>query len=609
MTSTKQIQLTVPKNYQLDTWYDDAKPDEIALVLEFASRIPKVVANDKDAITTKLLAARSDGTSATIGKILVEASQQAEVKLRSELTQMQLQLHDIQKQRDELQESNKEHEKSLLRLTEQIKAIEITHTSEKNNIEYKFHEEENTLKHSYEQKLMEGDHALQMELAKLKAYETHLEETSVLKMDALKREVTVAVTQQYENMREEFLKTRTNYEQLLQETETKVEHVCHQEKRKAEEHHFQVCEEFRTIKADLDSKLLQTMTEKCQLNEDHINITTTLKDKIATLSEKIVELQNPMGRGNAGEFDVAQTLKDIGYSVEDTSDGEKRDAGYLDLMVKMDDSCTENMRIAVEVKNKKTIKKASDDKVKKKEKDVDDDVKTFQQRAKNGIANGLFDAAVFVSIRAHTKMGAPVVLEMYEDATNRPLAPVSYIGPEKGKGAPPLTQEQLETQMYMMFCILDQCHTIRRELCNGLKDEEVGAFQTLFEEMGSFLNKTFSDLRKQEQLIQDMVANLNAIRCKCIKMFRSIYNINGKTPWLQRKLDVEWVHIYESARERAVTMKDSDVWNAVSKQKATIENTIGKEAMLQCIRAENSDMDAQNPKKKLKTDDLAKSGS
>ena len=33
-------------------------------------------------------------------------------------------------------------------------------------------------------------------------------------------------------------------------------------------------------------------------------------------------------------------------------------------------------------------------------------------------------SAEHVSIRAHTKMGAPVVLEMFEDTTNRPLSPV-----------------------------------------------------------------------------------------------------------------------------------------------------------------------------------------
>ena len=188
------------------------------------------------------------------------------------------------------------------------------------------------------------------------------------------------------------------------------------------------------------------------------------------------------------------------------------------------------MRIAIEVKNKKTIKKASDNKVKHREKDLDDDIKTFQQRARDGIKNGLFDAAMSVSIHAHTKMGAPVVLEMFEDSTDRALAPVSCIGPEKSKIVVPLSQEQLECQMHMMFCVLEQCHFIRRDLCNGLKDNEISSFQSLFDRMGEHLNNTFVDLRKQEALIHDMQTNLTGLRCRCIQMFRSVHKINGKIP-------------------------------------------------------------------------------
>ena len=73
--------------------------------------------------------------------------------------------------------------------------------------------------------------------------------------------------------------------------------------------------------------------------------------EITELRQRIAELQNPLTRGNSGEFDVAQTLQDIGFHVEDTSYGEKKDSGYLDLLVKPDISTTENMRIAIEVKN------------------------------------------------------------------------------------------------------------------------------------------------------------------------------------------------------------------------------------------------------------------
>lgn len=340
-------------------------------------------------------------------------------------------------------------------------------------------------------------------------------------------------------------------------------------------------------KVDVDSKLVDLATEKCSLAETLAHTKAAHADEVRGLAQQVTDLQNPLNRGTAGEVDVAHTLAAIGLHVEDTSVGEKKDAGYLDLLVKLDEAATDNMRIAIEVKNKKTIKKASDEKARRKDKDLDDDIKTFQLRAAHGIQHGLFDAAVFVSIRAHTKMGKPVVLEMFHDATNRPLAPVSYLGPEQSKVVVPLTQEQLETHIYMMFCVLDKCHSIKRDLCNGLQDHEIVSFQTLFDDMGGFLNKTFVDLRKQETLLHDMSANLTSIRSRCIAMFRAIHNINTHIPWLQRKITAEWLPVYDAALERAASaMTDAEVWNRVSKSKATIENTIGKDGMFLAIHDE-----------------------
>ena len=75
------------------------------------------------------------------------------------------------------------------------------------------------------------------------------------------------------------------------------------------------------------------------------------------------------------------------------------------------------------------------------------------------------------------------------------------------------------------------------------------------------------------------MANLNAIRCKCIQMFRSVHNVNGRIPWLKRKLDADWISVYNTAKERRKTMTEGEVWNATSKAKSTIEQSIGKEAM------------------------------
>lgn len=605
MTSTtKSIQLYVPKEYQLDSWFKDAKPDETALVLDLASRLPRIVGDEKNDMAAKLYAARQDGTNETIKKVLEEACYKADAKVKNELETLRNQLENTKTQRDQLIETQSKNETSLLIAEESIKTIEKNHLTDIKNIELALREEHNKIIQKYEHDLLQKDHQLQLENSRIKAYEKHIEDTSELKIDAIKREISLESAKQYQQLKEELLETKAQHDQLEQNLSQQILSARQEEKTQAYLREQKLAEQYnasyellRTSKLETDSKLLQTQTENCQVSKELTTLSMKHSQEIVVLKDKITELQNPMGRGNAGEFDVAQTLKDIGYHVDDTSDGEKKEAGYLDLLVRCDNTTVENMRIAIEVKNKKTIKKASDEKVKRKDKDIDDDIRTFQQRAKDGIKNGLFDAAMFVSIRAHTKMGAPVVLEMFEDTTNRPLAPVCYIGPEKGKVVLPLTQEQLETQMYMMFCVLDQSHNIRRDLCNGLKDEEITSFQSLFEDMGSYLNKTFTDLRKQEHLIHDMNTNLTDIRMKCIHMFRSIYSINKAIPWLQRNINGDWVESFETAKDRALTMNDADVWNKMSKQKATIENTIGKDAMLRAIRAENTKEEQQHTKK------------
>ena len=404
-------------------------------------------------------------------------------------------------------------------------------------------------------------------------------------------------------MKVNFEKLKDTTNQLVSDARQEEINKASQRERDLKDTNNSSYDNLNSSKIEIESKLMEAVLLKSELSTKLSEQEIKHCKQIHDLNNKISELQNPLNRGSVGEFDVAQTLRDIGFHVEDTSQGARKDAGYLDLLVKADESSSDNMRIAVEVKNKKTIKKASDEKVNKKDKDLDDDIRTFQIRAQYGIEHNLFDAAVFVSIRAHTKMGAPVFLEMFNDTTNRPLAPVSYIGPEKSKVVVPLTQEQLETHMYMMFSVLEKCHTIQRDVCNGLKDEEITSFQTLFENIGTFiLNKTFVDFRKQESLLHEMNSNLNSMRFKCIKMFRSIHNINGSIPWLQRKLSADWMPVYDTALERAASMSEADVWNRVCKHKNTIENTIGKEGMFMAIREELNSQSDPAPKR-MKTDE------
>ena len=576
---TKEIVLKVPANCNLDEWFDKASPQDIAAVLEIAIHIPTLIRDHKDEYDVKITNAKLETMNDTIQKVLHEASVMESDKYKHQLSELQSRV-----------------DETALQLTSQHNLA----LKEKDN----FHTQMQALKVEHKRDLEDKDKVIEAELEKIRVFEEHLKQTHSLKLDVLRRDIQTENSAEYNTLHQEYTNLKIVYETLKKTVDQHISDARQEEiykslerEKEISDNHSRSYDALCQAKLECDNKLVEMATVKCQLTEEFSRQQLQYTTEIQALQNAISELKNPLNRGNCGEFDVAQTLRDAGFIVEDTSEGEKKDMGYLDLLVRHDDT-TDNMRIAVEVKNKKTIKKASDDKVKRKDKDLDDDIKTFENRVSNGIKNGLFDAAIFVSIRAHTKMGGPVVMEMFPDTTNRPLAPVSYIGPEKSKVVVPLTQEQLETHVYMMFSVLEKCHVIQRDLCNGLKDDEIASFQTMFEDMSAFFNKTFVDLRKQEQLIQDMNSTLTSMRSRCISMFRSIHSTNEHIPWLKRKITPEWMSVYDQSLERSLTMNDADVWNRVSKHKATIESTIGKDAMMMAIRSELNEEQSKKKQKK-----------
>lgn len=323
--------------------------------------------------------------------------------------------------------------------------------------------------------------------------------------------------------------------------------------------------EERTLEnVELERRLGARATEASELREAHAC-------ELAKMRERIVELETPMGRGRAGELDVAQSLRDVGLQVVDTSMGEAKEAGFLDLLVHPD-GAEENMRVAIEMKNVREVQKRDRDE--------------FERKVSEGVARNLFDAAIFISIRAHTKMGGPVILRMFPDEGNRPLVPVTWLGPERAKSASPLTQEQVETHVFMMLALLAQCHTIRRELCNGLRDEHVERIQCFVDAANLGFNDTFVDLAKQSKLIDDLRANLTALRARCIGMYAALWSVNRNVPWLSRPgVHTPWMDVFQTARQKMdASVKEADIWNECSKKKVVVERSIGKDAMFVALR-------------------------
>ena len=319
----------------------------------------------------------------------------------------------------------------------------------------------------------------------------------------------------------------------------------------------------RDAKAQAEAATCAALREKCEIMQAH-------SEQVMELKARVSELETPIGRGCAGEVDVAQTLRDAGFVVQDTSTGEMKNKGYLDLLI-WPEGNEGDMRIAVEVKNRKEVKR--------------ENIVAFEEHVRGGLQKGLFDSAMFVSIRAHVKRDAAVALDLYEDDCKRPLIPVTWLGPEKSKHAPPLTQEQLETHALLHACVLEQAHHLRGSLCDQQADDkELQVVRQFVDDSVSLFNDVFRDLGKQAQAIEDLKTNLTSVRVQCIRLFTAMCQVNREVGFLGRPISAPWLATYETAARKVDTHTPAQIWNDCSKMKSVIENTIGKDAMFVALQ-------------------------
>lgn len=325
----------------------------------------------------------------------------------------------------------------------------------------------------------------------------------------------------------------------------------------------------------LETELRKRLTDHCAATERFATERANDATTISALRARVTELERPTGLGRAGETDVADILRNAGFSVQDTSMGECKEQGYLDLLVRPegDDATTGNLRLAIEIKNVKAVEKRDRD--------------GFERKVKHGLTHDMFDAALFLSLRTDTRRGggSAVTLDMFHDDGARPLAPVTWLGTERGRNPAPVTQEQIETHVCMQFALLEQCHRLKQNWsADADQDEDARSIQTLFDDVGTLLNETFVELSKQHKLVEDVKASLTAVRVKCITLFTSVWQTNREVGWLKRPLHAPWMEAYQTARGKAVTQKDSDIWNAFARNKSAIERQVGKDALFLAVR-------------------------
>ena len=375
-------------------------------------------------------------------------------------------------------------------------------------------------------------------------------------------------------------------EQRVEQRSTQLAHECEDSKRRAlmqqgnrvEDLAMTLEAERATARKELGA-LYDQLREQCARSGVHAREASEAQKLVASLQTRIAELETPTGKGRVGELNVTQAIVDAGFVVEDTSTGDRKNQGYLDLLLTQDcEEGTGGARIAVEVKNVAVVEARH--------------LRDFERKVQEGIQKNLWDAAIFVSIRSHTKkdrQGSPVVLELFPDGGGRQLAPVTWIGCEKGKHAQALTSEQIETHVNMVFALLSRTQHLRDELSSGLTDGDITALQAMVDAMGSHFTHAFAELGKQHKLVQDMQQTLTETRKHCLRMFMVLWEANRDTTWLRRPIEdgfVQTVHAARDIIEKDAKLTDKGVLDVSSIRRSAnaLDRTVGKEALVQVAR-------------------------
>lgn len=377
----------------------------------------------------------------------------------------------------------------------------------------------------------------------------------------VKKYTQTEATQELREAKEEVCKLNGALRTLEAEVDTRVQKAVSETEYRST----------RTLQAKLSScegELRKVLQAQCDARERDRDLDRQRTDLLLELKAKVHELERPTAVGRLAEVDVAELLRSAGFYVEDTSMGEKKTAGYLDLLIRPNEES--NVRLAIEIKNKQTVQR--------------DDLDDFESKVKRGIASGMFDAAVFLSLRAHTKQTSTIHVDMFPDATGKPIVPVLWFGPEKGRHVQPLTQEAIESVAWMMTSLLSKCHEMRRDL-HKTEDVDMRKVQAMTTLLLDDFTSLFADLTKQYKTLDDLRTQVTHSRARCIRMFHSLWETNRNVIWLSREVHVPWMDSFLLADSQTDTMKESEIWNRLSKQKAVVERHIGKDAMFVALRA------------------------
>lgn len=338
------------------------------------------------------------------------------------------------------------------------------------------------------------------------------------------------------------------------------------------------------IEVDRLQQLYQSLSEKKVLSEsvlstrsdEHASEVLRLTRENSRLQQSVEELKTPASRGRVGEFVLSEMLYDAGFEVEDTNT--RGEEGYMDLLVHP--KGFPNVRIAIESKNRDRI----DPKV---------HIVHFEELARDGITKGLFESAIFVSLRANTKKDGGVHhVHMLEDSNGHATIPVSYLGTERGRDASSLTSDVVQTHVCMHAIMMMRLTELRRTLVAPSPDdagEEARAFNdALYEELESMLE----DLNVQSRAVATMQTSTKASRVRIINLFMRLCDLQRRTTGAMDAREPCWMPEFRLAREKVTSgTTDALVWKNMSEpqKKRVADHLGGRETFLKAARTEGNE--------------------
>jgi hypothetical protein len=302
--------------------------------------------------------------------------------------------------------------------------------------------------------------------------------------------------------------------------------------------------------------------------------TRRLSDECHELRLRVEQLKTPSGRGRTGETAVEGMALEVGFEVEDTSVGSRKDQGCMDLLLTLPGR--EDVRIAVEIKNKDVIKKS----------DLDD----FEHKAHEGKKKGLFDSAIFVSLRAPVRRTSLVhqhhhALDFFSVEGGSPdasaPAPLSYCAPAHGDR---MSCEDVQSHLCMHAACLLRCRAWRSasSQADGDGDAERLHQDWLVEALSEELRASLHDMNAHAKALSSLTSLVRGARSRAIQLMARL--CSSATP--PREVPSWVADVWHGKDKKEQGVGDALSWRNFNdeRRKRIHESLGGKEAYYQALK-------------------------